>query len=89
MAKEKSLSDLLAELDQKQQEIKDLMVQVQGLITKEGQKTKIHAKRIVKEGMSAYFEGSRKNPYKKGTDENEWWDYGFSISKDTWSEMKA
>jgi outer membrane lipoprotein-sorting protein len=89
MAKDKSLKDILAELDEKQKKIKDLMNRVQGLIVKESQKTKMHAKRIVKEGMSAYFEGTRKNPYKKGTDENEWWDYGFSISKDTWFEMKS
>ncbi len=89
MAKDKSLQSLLEELDEKHQEIKDLMAQVQALIAKDNTKNRIHTKHIVKEGMAAYFEGSRKNPYKKGTDENEWWDYGFSISKDTWSEMKG
>jgi len=89
MAKDKSLQGLLAELDEKHQEIKDLMAQVQNLIAKDTAKTRTHTKHIVKEGMAAYFEGLRKNPYKKGSDENEWWDYGYLISKDTWTEMKG
>lgn len=88
MAKSTSLADLLKELDTKQIEIRSLMDQVQGLIQKEKTKTATHSKRIIKQGMSAFFNGVRKNPYKKDSDEADWWDYGFSLSKDSWAEMK-
>lgn len=88
MAKSSSLADLLKELDAKQVEIRNLMDQVQGLIQKEKTKTTTHSKRIIKQGMSAFFNGVRKNPYKKDSDEADWWNYGLSLSKDSWAEMK-
>ena len=89
MAKASSLADLLSDLDRKQQEIRTLMDQVQGLIAKEKTKTAAHSKRIIKQGMSAFFNGVRKNPFTKDSDEADWWQYGFSLSRDSWEEMKA
>lgn len=88
MAKSPSLADLLKELDAKQVEIRDLMAQVQDLIRQEKAKAATHSKRIIKQGMAAYFAGIRRNPYAKDSDEAEWWDYGYALSKDAWSEMK-
>lgn len=89
MARSPTLADLLSELDSKQQEIRKLMEQVHGLIAKEKTRTATHSKRIIKEGMSAFFNGIRRNPYKKDSDEADWWQYGFSLSRDSWDEMKA
>jgi len=89
MAKSSSLAGLLKELDAKQAEIRDLMDQVQGLIQQEKAKTATNSKRFIKQGMAAYFAGIRKNPYKKDSDEADWWDYGYALSKDSWSEMKG
>ena len=58
------------------------------MVKGEIEKSKLHSKRVMKEGMESFFSGSIRNPYSAGSDDAELWDYGFNLSKDNWSENK-
>jgi hypothetical protein len=83
-----TLDALLRQLDEKKVEIDLLTKQINSMVKGEIEKSKLHSKRVMKQGMESFFSGSIRNPYPMGSDDAELWDYGFNLSKDNWSENK-
>lgn len=49
---------------------------------------KVNAKAIIKQGMTAYHSGATSNPFGPGTDESEFWQFGYDNARDTWDEIR-
>ena len=83
-----SLEVMIAKLDQKKLEIDELTKQINAMMKQEMDKSKLHSRRILKQGMEAFFAGNSINPYEYDSEDAELWSFGFNISKDNWDEMK-
>jgi hypothetical protein len=49
---------------------------------------KHNAKAIIKQGMTAYYSGAAHNPFAAGTDDREYWQFGYDNARDTWDEIR-
>ena len=53
-----------------------------------GARKKINAKAIIKQGMTAYYSCPSSNPFAAGSDENEYWQFGYDNERNTWDEIR-
>jgi hypothetical protein len=89
------LNTRIGNLEEKYSEILSLLKELSALIGEKVRieahaagRRKINAKAIIKQGMTAYYSGAVDNPFTAGTDENEFWQFGYDNARDTWDEIR-
>jgi hypothetical protein len=83
-----ALADLLRQLDEKKVEIEALTGQINAMARASVERAKLHTRRVIKQGMEAFFGGVSINPYELDTEDAELWAFGYNLSKDNWDEMR-
>jgi hypothetical protein len=78
------VDDLQRQLEAKQAEIDALTAQLEAATAR----TKLHAKRVMKQGTEAYFAGKAQNPYTAESDDAELWGFGFNLARDNWDDIR-
>jgi len=77
--------DLVRQIETQQAEIANLTEQ----LATTAARIKLHTRRVMKQGMDAYFSGKAQNPYEPSSDDAELWSFGYNLSKDNWDDMRG
>ncbi len=77
--------DLVRQIEDQKAEIAKLTEELAATAAR----IKLHTKRVMKQGMDAFFSGKAHNPYDPASDDAELWTFGYNLSRDNWNDMRG